>query len=88
MQKFHLDLERSNFKSNNIKELEPLLAEWLKSEGETNFNKTKTVSPKELSEEQQLEMYLDNIGDKFYYENEEVENIHYYNEWTYIIETI
>jgi hypothetical protein len=92
-QKFHLDLLNSYFKSNNIQDLEPLLAEWLKSEGEANFNKTQTVSPKDLSEEQQLEMYLENIDNKFYYQNcdgknIEVKNIHYYNEWTYIIETI
>jgi hypothetical protein len=92
-QKFHLDLLNSNFKSNNIQDLEPLLSEWLKSENEPTFNKTQIIEAKDLNNYKHLDIYLENIDDKFYYQNcdgnnIEVKNVHYYNEWTYIIETI
>ena len=84
--KFHLDLERSNFKSNNLQELEPILAEWIKSEGENHFDKTE-VKAEELTNEQKEEIYIDQIEGQYIYEGQKVVKLHFYNGWTYIIET-
>ena len=85
--KFHLDLERSNFKSNNLQELEPILAEWLVSEGETNFDK-KEVNAEDLTDKEREEMYVEEIEGIYIYEDKKVVKFHYYNGWTYIIETV
>ena len=84
--KFHLDLERSNFKSDNLEDLEPLLAAWLNSEGESHFNKTEAKS-EDLTNEQKEEIYIDEIEGRYIYEGQKVVKIHFYNRWAYIIET-
>lgn len=81
--KFHLLLDRSEFATDDIKQLEKRLKNFAISEGEKNFFKTAIVSMEDTSEDTKQELWIENNK----YNGEDVTFIHWYNEQLYIIQT-
>ena len=81
--KFHLFIDRSQYASIDITELEPLLQEFAFSEGEKTFQKTSIVSINDTSEDTKEEIWIEQNK----YNGEDVTFIHWYNELGYIIQT-
>lgn len=81
--RYHLLLDRSEYKSYHIDKLEPKLREFALSEGMTDFRKTDIVSIDEANDYMLQECWITNGK----YNSYKVTNIHWYNEGLYIIET-
>ena len=81
--KFHLFIDRSEYASINISELEPLLQKFAFSEGEKTFQKTSIVSINDTSEDTKEEIWIEQNK----YNGEDVTFIHWYNDQLYIIQT-
>ena len=58
--KFHLLLDRSEFATDDIKQLEKRLKNFAISEGEKNFFKTSIVSMEDTSEDTKQELWIEN----------------------------
>jgi hypothetical protein len=81
--KFHLLLDRSEYATEDIKQLEKLLKKFAISEGEKNFFKTGIVSIEDTSEDTKQELWIENNK----YNGNDVMFIHWYNNQLYIIQT-
>ena len=81
--KFHLLLDRSEYTSDDISTLEPLLKEFAISEGSKTFQKSSIVSIQETPASVIEEVWIEE--GKF--NGEDVTFIHWYNELWYIIQT-
>jgi len=83
-----LPLDRSEFNSENILELENILKDYIGSEG-YNFTKTSIVPVSDLNNEQKEELYIDfNNNYEYTFGTQEIKNVNFYNEYFYILETI
>ena len=86
--RFHLNLDRSEYSSEFIFEIEPRLKEFALGEGETDLYKTSIDSIKDVSQDLKETLWIENgIDNMPMYNNREVVNIHWYNKKFYIIET-
>jgi hypothetical protein len=86
--RFHLNLDRSEYTSEFIYEIEPRLKEFALGEGETDLYKTSIDSIEGISQDTRETLWIENgIDDKAIYNGKEVVNIHWYNKQFYIIET-
>ena len=82
--RYHLLLDRSEYKSYNIGKLEPKLEAFARSEGMTDFRKTSIVSIDEANDDMLQECWIEDGK----YNGRRATNIHWYNDGlTYIIET-
>ena len=81
--KFHLLLDRSEYATDNIKQLEKRLKNFAISEGEKTFFSSAIVSIEDTSEDTKQELWIENNK----YNGEDVTFIHWYNEQLYIIQT-
>ena len=81
--RYHLLLDRSEYKSYHIDKLEPKLRDFALSEGMTDFRKTDIVSIDEANDYMLQECWIEDGK----YNGYKVTNIHWYNEGLYIIET-
>ena len=86
--RFHLNLDRSDYSSEFIFEIEPRLKEFALGEGETELYKTSIDSVKDISQDLKETLWIESgIDNTPMYNNREVVNIHWYNKQFYIIET-
>lgn len=81
--KFHLLLDRSQFETTDITQLEELLLKYATSEGETNWQKSSVVSITDTPEDTKYELWIED--NKLNGEN--VTFIHWYSKLWYIIQT-
>jgi len=81
--RYHLLLDRSEYKSYHIDKLGPKLSGFALSEGRTDFRETSIVSVEEANDYMKEECYIEDGK----YNGYRATNIHWYNEQFYIIET-
>jgi hypothetical protein len=81
--KFHLLLDRSEFTTSDINELEKLLLEHAESEGESNWHKSSVQPISEVDDETKFNLWIED--DKL--NGEQVTFIHWYSKLWYIIQT-
>ena len=81
--KFHLLLDRSEFTTSDINELEKLLLEHAESEGEANWYKSSVQPISEVDDETKFNLWIED--DKL--NGEQVTFIHWYSKLWYIIQT-
>ena len=83
MPTFHLTIDRSDYQSENIADLEPLLADFLAQENMGKITKTKNIPFSELSPQEHYDLTLEET----HINNKPIKRIHIYNHLTCIIET-
>jgi FPC/CPF motif-containing protein YcgG len=81
--KFHLLLDRSQFETTDITQLEELLLKYATSEGETNWQKSSVVSITDTPEDTKYELWIEDNK----LNGEDVTFIHWYSKLWYIIQT-
>ena len=80
---YHLLLDRSEYTTEKIEDLEILLRDWAISEGETKWIKTNILPITEVQKSTIEEVWIEDGK----YNGEDVSFVHFYNEFLYIIQT-